>query len=116
MRWDPARTVLPGWLDDGLVARRRNMLPDIDLHLEAERFANYWSGATGQRAKKIDWHRTWINWVLDAKGTQHGRQAPAEKFFNAAVSVARRIAGDQAGDDDAEGAGPDTPGPALPPA
>ena len=33
--------------------------------IEGERFANYWISAAGSKGVKLDWQRTWQNWVLD---------------------------------------------------
>lgn len=40
--------------------------PDADLDLETEKFVNYWSAKAGRDAIKLDWRRTWQNWLLRA--------------------------------------------------
>jgi hypothetical protein len=57
---------------DAEEAREKHGLPWIDLDLEADKFANYWHGLSGQRATKRDWRRTWINWCLNATPPRGG--------------------------------------------
>lgn len=40
--------------------------PHINGELETEKFVNYWQAKSGQSATKIDWNRTWQNWILNA--------------------------------------------------
>jgi hypothetical protein len=35
--------------------------------VEFEKFQNYWLAKSGQNATKLDWDRTWHNWVLSAR-------------------------------------------------
>ena len=44
--------------------------------IEGERFANYWVAAAGAKGVKMDWKRTWQNWVLDK--IQRERPRPHE--------------------------------------
>ena len=37
---------------------------DIDLELHTQRFVNYFKAASGRNAAKLDWVRTWQNWLL----------------------------------------------------
>jgi len=71
-RWPSNAVVSDEWIADGLDARARNALPALDLRPEAEAFANYWASKSGKDATKLDWHRTWLNWCLNAKGKSHG--------------------------------------------
>lgn len=121
-RWHPDAAITQDWLDHALMARRRNMLPDIDLLLEAEKFANHWSSASGARASKLDWHKTWINWALKAEGARHGKQktpSAHDKFFAAGLSlIVNNGAGSADGraDQGEQDDGPDEPSsPLLPP-
>lgn len=91
-RWPPNKEVGFEWKFDAEQKRREMSLPDIDLHLEGEKFANFWSAKSGKDATKVDWHRTWINWCLNAKGSTNGNgKAPSahDKFFAAAASLIR---------------------------
>lgn len=54
----------PGPLSERAAADARRLGPDrVDRQLE--RFRNYWIDQPGQRALKIDWNRTWWNWLSD---------------------------------------------------
>src|SRR5262249_9730943 len=37
------------------------------IQTEALKFRNYWTAKTGRAATKLDWSRTWQNWILNAK-------------------------------------------------
>lgn len=41
--------------------------PDLDLSLEVEKFRTYWHSKAGSGAIKIDWGKTWQNWILNSK-------------------------------------------------
>jgi len=60
-------TVPEDWISDGEAARKRTGLPLADLRLEAERFVNYWTSATGEHATKLSWKRTWLNWCISPR-------------------------------------------------
>lgn len=103
-RWHPDAVITSDWFDHALTARRRNALPDIDLRLEAERFCNFWSGKSGANATKLDWHKTWINWILKAEAPRNGKAPTAnDKFLAGASEAIRRALGpqDQGSDDGA---------------
>lgn len=38
-----------------------------DASEEAEIFANYWQAKSGQAATKLDWRKTWCNWVRNSR-------------------------------------------------
>lgn len=42
--------------------------PDVDVVLEAKKFADYWHAKAGKDACKLDWRATWRNWVRNARG------------------------------------------------
>ena len=42
----------------------KSKCPDIDIVLHTQRFVNYWKAAGGRNAVKLDWLRTWQNWLL----------------------------------------------------
>lgn len=52
--WSPDPSV---W-DDML-----SQFPDVDLKLETEQFRDYWIAKSGKDATKLDWNRTWRNWI-----------------------------------------------------
>lgn len=75
LRW-PADAIVPeDWIAEGEAYRQTAKLPVIDLRAEALKFANYWAAKAGGGSTKIDWKRTWLNWVLSAKtaGGSNGR-------------------------------------------
>jgi len=39
-----------------------------EINREADRFRNYWIAASGRNAIKLDWHRTWQNWLTGDYG------------------------------------------------
>lgn len=41
--------------------------PTYDVDAETEKFVNYWLGATGRGAVKMDWEATWRNWMINEK-------------------------------------------------
>jgi hypothetical protein len=47
--------------------------PNADLHLETEKFINFWVAKSGKDATKLDWAATWRNWMLNARGNQPAR-------------------------------------------
>lgn len=40
--------------------------PNVDLRTEHEKFVNYWLAKSGRDAVKLDWDRTWRNWIIRA--------------------------------------------------
>ena len=41
--------------------------PGVDLAEETEKFSNYFQSAPGSKGLKLDWIKTWRNWILTAK-------------------------------------------------
>lgn len=50
--------------------------PTVDLRTEHEKFGNHWLAKSGRDAVKLDWDRTWRNWIIRAAEHAPGR-APA---------------------------------------
>lgn len=50
-----------------MVAWARERAPHVDGRLETEKFVNYWSSKSGAGATKLDWVKTWKNWLLTAE-------------------------------------------------
>lgn len=46
--------------------------PGVDLRVETEKFINYWIAKAGKDATKLDWGRTWKNWILNSNGRGPG--------------------------------------------
>jgi len=55
------------WID--FAVRDKQWRPD-DARLEAELFGNYWHAKAGKDATKLDWRKTWINWVRNSRRPQ----------------------------------------------
>jgi hypothetical protein len=60
---------------------------------ETERFRDYWAAEGGQRARKVDWVKTWHNWMRRAADDlggvpQQHRGAPQKTTTNDRVQQA----------------------------
>ena len=66
-RWEPDRKVPDEWKEGPRRAIEFKGL-NIDVDMEAVKFANYWSSRSGHDATKVHWQKTWDNWVLSAMG------------------------------------------------
>jgi uncharacterized protein YdaU (DUF1376 family) len=60
------------WVEAAVRARERHPeLGSVNIDLEREKFLNHdWA------KPKRDWRRTWINWILNAKGQSNGHKPP----------------------------------------
>jgi hypothetical protein len=58
--WTPPDDYIE-WASDA-----RRWQPD-DARQEAEIFANYWQAKSGKDACKLDWRKTWQNWVRNSR-------------------------------------------------
>lgn len=87
-RWKPDYPVPFDWIAIAQATRVAHNLPQADLGLEAEKFANYWAAVPGQRGTKLDWRKTWINWALKAEGVKNGKGKPTanDKFLAGAAA------------------------------
>src|SRR5215467_5862685 len=47
-------------------------LSEAAIENEVIKFRNYWTAKAGKDATKLNWGRTWQNWVLNAKERNHG--------------------------------------------
>jgi hypothetical protein len=52
------------WIDWAVDKRRWT---PVDARDEAELFTNYWQARPGQQACKLDWFKTWQNWVKTSR-------------------------------------------------
>lgn len=52
-------------------------VPEVDIGRETIKFVNHWKGKGGKDAAKVDWERTWQNWMLRAAEYAQERQARA---------------------------------------
>src|ERR1700759_1730183 len=53
--------------------------PDLDIDEQIELFVNFWVAKTGQDATKLDWSRTFRNWIIRSYGPI---KKPAPKQVN----------------------------------
>lgn len=51
----------------------------IDWDTEVEKFRDYWLSQPGQRGVKLDWHRTWKNWIRNAVQWKKERDARSRR-------------------------------------
>lgn len=61
------------WLDWAIKERRWKPLVAIT---EAENFANYWQSKSGKDATKLNWQKTWQNWVRNSRTPTGDYYAP----------------------------------------
>lgn len=52
-----------------------NDCPDVDIPVETQKFVNYWKAKSGRDATKLDWQRTWQNWILKAQQDEERRKS-----------------------------------------
>ena len=83
-----------------MVAWAKEKCPHVDGRLETEKFVNYWQAKAGRDACKLDWAKTWKNWMLTAEqqaprgpGAQNGhavdpRQQATDYKFDRAMERA----------------------------
>ena len=78
------------WVPDGRdhdFARTRG-LEEEDIATEALKFRNYWTSLGGRRACKVDWHRTWQNWILRIQTGKGSGDHGATGGYEAAGGIA----------------------------
>ncbi|BAD54863.1 hypothetical protein [Nocardia farcinica] len=88
-------TRLPdGWMpSEDTIAWAKREHPNVDLRRAHEKFTNHWLSKSGKDATKVDWNRTWRNWIINdderaqsRTGTEGGptrrqqKVAAAERF------------------------------------
>jgi hypothetical protein len=86
-----------GWIPS--VETRTQMAaecPLIDLAAEHRKFTDYWMSKAGRDAAKLDWDRTWKNWIRNAKptnghtnGSASRKQQAIDQTIPAAMQRAR---------------------------
>lgn len=65
--------------DDFDWAVREAYVRDINYQLEVEKFRDYWLSQPGQKGVKLDWHRTWRNWIRNAVTWKKERDARSQR-------------------------------------
>lgn len=53
--------------------------PDLDVDLEAAKFADYWHSQAGAKGRKADWQATWRNWVRNSHAARAGPKAAQQQ-------------------------------------
>jgi hypothetical protein len=66
--WQPTRE---------LVEQMRGECPGVDLKAEHLKFVDHWLSKSGSNATKLDWPRTWCNWMRTARDRMPRRDEPA---------------------------------------
>lgn len=67
----------PLWvLPEDWLHAAKEISPQIDIKLEADKFRDYWVGVAGQKGVKLDWKATWRNWIRNANGSKPPPAAP----------------------------------------
>jgi hypothetical protein len=65
--WQPTRE---------LVEQMRGECPGVDLKAEHLKFVDHWLSKSGSNATKLDWPRTWCNWMRTARDRMPRRDEP----------------------------------------
>lgn len=78
-RWHPDNVVPDEWLDAASDARGRAGLSQVDMRHEVVKFSHYWASPDAKNPMKKDWRQTFINWILNSKGSANGHGKPEQK-------------------------------------
>ncbi len=62
-----------------MVTWARKEAPHVDGKRETERFVDYWLAKPGKDGRKLDWDRTWKNWMRTAEDRQGPRDRPSRQ-------------------------------------
>jgi len=73
--WRPGDPVPDFWKVMGREARRKLGMPSVDLDLEAAKFTN--RHASRENPAVVNWHRVWLNWVLNPLAVEKPEAAVA---------------------------------------
>ena len=77
--------------------------PDLDPERTWAKFVDYWDAQPGQKGVKLDWHKTWRNWVRNER-REHGHGgAESALERRAAINAEWRRRGQRAFDDMVDG-------------
>jgi DNA-binding MarR family transcriptional regulator len=96
------------------LVKARAYLDDVTIFEELVKFRNYWLSKAGRDAVKLDWTRTFDNWIINAKNGRpsHGKAADtasgtqrAEPSGNLARIFSKINAAIDAAEDGSEGGG-----------
>ena len=68
--WFPTRELV-GWA--------RDECPHVESKRETDRFRDYWHSKPGKDGRKVDWVKTWRNWMRTAEDRQGPRDRPGRQ-------------------------------------
>ncbi|AIX99796.1 hypothetical protein ART_0198 [Arthrobacter sp. PAMC 25486] len=51
--------------------------PNVDINLETMKFKNHWESKAGRDATKLDWIKTWRNWILNSRSNAATTSKPS---------------------------------------
>ena len=72
-----------GWApDDDTLTWAANERPDLDLNTTLDRFRDYWDAQPGAKGRKLDWTKTFRNWVRNehaSRGRATDDRSPAQR-------------------------------------
>ncbi len=73
-------------------------LTNTQIETERIKFYNYWSAKSGKDATKLDWFKTWQNWILRAEEYAKNQSAGSrESFAERATRKSAQWAREQSG-------------------
>lgn len=75
-RWPDGQSVPDEWISKANTMIAAKNLPTIDVGLTAIKFINWALSTTGRNGSKLDWERTWANFVLE-----ECRRAPRQRSY-----------------------------------
>lgn len=70
-------------------------LSQPDAAVELEKFHNYWLAKTGKDATKLDWDRTWRNWVLNSRASPPNGRSTTDQRVQDGLALAARLRAEQ---------------------
>lgn len=59
----------------------RTEFPGVDGRSETEKFRDFWHSKAGANARKVDWERTWKNWIRNAHDRQRSRPGSRTRVY-----------------------------------
>jgi uncharacterized protein YdaU (DUF1376 family) len=81
--------------DDNLIFAERRGLSVAEIDTEHIKFRNYWTAKSGKDATKLNWSRTWENWILNRRGTPNGHAKSPNGLAGALARLRDDIAADE---------------------
>lgn len=78
-----------GWTPgDAEMAFAKGRRPDLSADQiadEVTKFRNHWTAKAGRDATKLDWSRTWQNWILNARPSRLNGKGHSEQSYKPSV-------------------------------